>query len=190
VLGPAFADLAPELRRYFGEVDVSMAGVGSGVFDVAGSSLRVARPMLAFLGWRRVLFAEVGHDIPFDIVNSPATDGSLTAVRTLHFPKRDRPLEDTMRVIDGRLHDFLGRRRGLEARFTLTVTDGLLNMRSDRLWLRLAGLRIRLPRVATVTIAESWVEGKQHVDVRLVSPLVGEWFRYAGSFEYRYEPRR
>ncbi len=67
-------------------------------------------------------------------------------------------------------------------------------MRSDRLWLRLAGARIPLPRFATVTVAESWVSepgsvGRQHVDVRLRSPVLGEWFRYAGTFSYRYEER-
>ncbi len=184
VLGSRFTELAPELRSYFGEVDVHAVGVGSGVFDVAGSHLRIARPVLAYLGWRRVLFAEFGHDIPFDIVNTPGADGSLSAVRTLHFPTHDRPLEDTMRVIDGRLHDFLGRRRGLEARFTLTVTDGRLAMRSDRLWLHMGVVRLRIPTLATVSIAESWGDGRQHVDVRLVSPLLGQWFRYAGNFTY------
>ncbi|HEY4267122.1 MAG TPA: DUF4166 domain-containing protein [Galbitalea sp.] len=206
VLGASFDDLVPELRKYFGSVDVARVGVGSGIFEVAGSSRRWLVPALAWLGWRRVLFADFGHDIPFDIVNTPAADGSLSAVRTLHFPagnggrdrrkSRDRSLEDTMRVVDGRLHDFLGRRRGLEARFVLTVSGGLLRMRSDRLWLWLRlpagrglgrGLRIRIPRLATVTIAESWAYDldRQHVDVRLRSPLIGEWFRYAGGFEYR-----
>jgi hypothetical protein len=199
VLGASFDDLVPELRKYFGPVDVASIGVGSGVFEVAGSARRWLVPVLAWFGWRRVLFAEFGHDIPFDIVNTPAADRSLSAVRTLHFPSRracgarDRALEDTMRVIDGRLHDFLGRRRGLEARFELTVSDGLLRMRSDRLWLRFgssragAGIRIRIPRLATVTIAESWGYDldRQHVDVRLRSPLIGEWFRYSGGFEYR-----
>ena len=87
------------------------------------------------------------------------------------------------------LLEFLGRRRGLEVRLRLTVTDGLLRIRSDRQWLHLGRARIPLPRFATVTVAESWTDGSQHVDVRLRSPLLGEWFRYAGSFSYRYEER-
>jgi hypothetical protein len=183
VLGAEFERLVPELRDYFSGVGV---GVGSGTFEVAGSPRRWLWPVLAYLGWRRILFAEHGSDIPFDIVNSPRADGTLDAVRTLHFGARDRPLEDTMRVVDGRLHDFLGRRGGLEARLRLSIVDGLLSMRSDRLWLHLLGARIRLPGLATVTIAESWLDGRQHVDVRLSSPVLGEWFRYAGSFTYRY----
>jgi hypothetical protein len=188
-IGSEFENLAPELRSYFAGDPAGRRGVGSGVFDVAGSPRRALRPVLVYLGWRRILFPEFAHGVPFDIVNTPATDGSLGAVRTLHFPSRDRELEDTMRVVDGRLHDFLGRRRGLEARFELTIVDGLLRMRSDRLWLRLGGARIRLPRLATVTIAESWTADRQHVDVRLRSPILGEWFRYSGSFSYRYAAR-
>jgi hypothetical protein len=185
-LGAEFEKLRPELRTYFAG-QYPNPGLGSGVFEVAGSSRRWLKPVLAWLGWRRILFVEFGHDVPFDVVNTPSADGSLSAVRTLYFD-RDRVLEDTMRIVDGRLHDFLGRRRGLEARFALSLDDGNLSMRSDRLWLHLLGARIRMARLATVTIAESWVGGRQHVDVRLTSPVLGEWFRYAGSFTYEYVP--
>jgi hypothetical protein len=185
VLGDAMKELSPELRGYFAAG--SKVGIGTGVFEVAGSTHRILRPVLVFLGWRRVLFAEYGVEVPFDIVNTPTPDGALDAVRTFHFPGRDRPLEDTMRVVDGGLHDFLGKRRGLEVRLELTITDGRLSMRSSRQWLHLGPARIRLPRMATVTVAESWSDGHQHVDVRLRSPLLGEWFRYAGSFSYRHQ---
>jgi hypothetical protein len=187
VLGGQIKSLAPELRAYFsGRHGV---GVGTGVFEVAGSRRRFLRPALAWLAWRRILFPEYGCDVPFDITNTPTEDGGLEAVRTFHFASRDRPLEDTMRVVDGRLHDFLGKRRGFEVRMTLTITNGLLEMRSDRQWLHLRRLRVRLPRFATVTVSESWLDGRQHVDVRLRSPILGEWFRYAGSFSYQYQER-
>jgi hypothetical protein len=187
VLGTDIEQLLPELRAYF--ADGSGIGVGSGVFEVAGSRLRVLRPVLSFLARRRILFPEYARDVPFDIVNTPTADGALDAVRTFHLPGGDRPLEDTMRVVDGQLHDFLGLRRGFEVHLVLTITDGMLSMRSSRQWLHLGRARIRVPRVATVTVTESWVDGRQHVDVRLRSPLIGEWFRYAGTFSYRYEER-
>jgi Domain of unknown function (DUF4166) len=187
VLGSDIERLVPELRGYFS--GTHGIGVGNGVFEVAGSRLRVLRPVLAYLAWRRILFPEYARDVPFDITNTPTEDGALAAVRTFHLPGRDRPLEDTMRIVDGRLHDFLGKRRGFEVRMTMNITEGLLSMRSTRQWLHLAGLRIRLPSFATVTVAESWRDGRQHVDVRLRSPMLGEWFRYAGSFSYRYEER-
>jgi hypothetical protein len=189
VLGAELAGLKPELQSYFAGHEGLGAGVGTGVFEVAGSRLRILRPLLAYLAWRRILFPEYGRDVAFDITNTPTPDGGLSALRTIHFPGRDRPLEDTMRVVNGQLHDFLGKRRGFEVRMVLTITDGLLQMRSDRAWLHLGGLRIALPPVATVTVDESWSDGAQHVDVRLRSPLLGEWFRYAGSFSYRYVER-
>lgn len=187
VLGPELSGLTPELRSYFsGHPGV---GVGRGVFDVAGSRLRILRPALAYLAWRRILFPEYARDIPFEITNTPTADGGLYAVRTFQFPGRDRPLVDTMRVVGGELHDFLGKRGGFEVRMRLAITDGLLQMRSDRTWLHFGRARIPLPPFATVTVDESWADGFQHVDVRLRSPLLGEWFRYSGSFTYGYEER-
>lgn len=186
-LGADFERLAPELRGYFAHPDAGHVGRGTGVFEVAGSPARWMLPVLAYFGWRRILFPEFGRDVPFVVTNTPGADGSLGAVRTLSFPNRDRSMEDTMRIVDGRLHDFLGRRRGLEARFRLHIVDGALTMTSDRLWLNLAGLRIRMPRFATVTVTEAWRDASQHVDVRLTSPLLGEWFSYRGSFSYRPE---
>ena len=187
VLGVELSGLRPELRLYFsGHDDV---GVGCGTFEVAGSPRRFLRPVLAYLAWRGVLFPEYARDVPFEIANTPRADGGLAAVRIFHLPGRDRALVDTMRVVGGELHDFLGRRGGLEVRMSLTITDGLLRMRSNRQWLHLGPVRIPLPPAACVTVDESWSDGRQHVDVRLRSALLGEWFRYAGSFTYRYEER-
>jgi hypothetical protein len=185
VLGESISTLRPELLGYFTATDV---GIGSGVFSVAGSRYRILRPVLSFLAWRGVLFPEYARDVPFTITNTPTADGTLDAVRTFQFPDRSRTLVDSMRVVDGLLHDYLGKRGGLEVRLRLTIADGLLRMRSDQLWLHVLGARIPLPPIATVRVDESWADGKQHVDVRLRSPLLGEWFRYAGSFTYHHEP--
>jgi hypothetical protein len=83
----------------------------------------------------------------------------------------------------------MGTRRSFEIRLALTVRDGLLVMRSARQWIRVGPARVRIPQLATVTVAESWADGRQHVDVRLRSPLLGEWFTYSGSFSYRHEER-
>ena len=184
VLGAELARLKPELQLYFSGHDG--VGVGRGTFEVAGSPRRFLRPVLAYLAWRGVLFSEYARNVPFDITNTPTPDGGLNAVRTFHLPGRDRPLVDTMRVVGGELHDYLGKRGGFEVRMTLTVTDGLLQMRSNRQWLHLGRARIPLISLASVTVDESWANGLQHVDVRLRSPLLGEWFRYAGSFTYMY----
>ena len=194
VLGSRAAELHPSLQTYFSLPPAGQVGRGSGVFEVAGSRLRLARPLWAWLGSRHVLFPELGRDIPFRVVNTPTTAGGLDAVRRFEFPGRERVMEDTMSVVDGRLHDRLGRRRGLEVELALAVVDGALHMESGRLWLHLGPFRLRMPRLATVTLTESHVPAgrssvpgaNQRVDVRITAPFLGEVFRYAGDFSYSY----
>ena len=184
VLGSDIDQLPDSLRNYF---NGGAVGRGQGVFDVAGTRIRLFRPLLSMMAKERILFPEYATNVTFDIINSPTDDGGLDAVRTFYFPGRVRPLEDSMRVVDGFLHDFMGRRRGFEVRMLLTIVNDGLVMRSDRQWLNVGRFRVPLPRVARVTVTESTDDGKQHVDVRLHSPLIGDWFRYSGSFSYRYD---
>jgi hypothetical protein len=188
VLGPRFDELAPELRTYFSAPDVGTVGRGTGVFEVAGSSRRWLAPVMAFMAWRRILFPELGHDVPFTVTNVPGPGEGLSARREFHLPGRERVMEDTMHVVDGRLHDFLGRRRGLEVRLRLDVVDGSLRMVSDRAWVHVRALRIPLPALlsARVHLTESRDGDRQRVDVRMRHPLLGEIFSYAGTFEYGY----
>lgn len=189
VLGDHFEALHPELRAYFSLPPADSVGRGSGVFEVAGSRLRWLAPVFSFLAWRRILFPEYGRGVPFTVTNIPGPGDGLSARREFHFPSRDRIMQDTMHVVDGRLHDFLGRRGGLEVRLTLAVIDGGLRMESDGVWLHLGALRLPLPALlaARVALDESWVAGSQRVDVRMRHPLFGEIFRYAGTFTYHYE---
>ena len=183
-LGDDFDRLAPELQPYFSRPPEGLVGYGAGVYEVAGSRHRWLRPVLAWLGWRHVLFPEFGRGIPFDVTNTTAPDGSLSAVRTFAFPGVTRVMEDTMRVVDGHVHDSLGRRRGLEARLHPVVDDGMLRLTSSALWLHLGPLRLPLPRVATITLHERWMGDHQRVDVELTSPVLGTWFEYRGDFTY------
>ena len=190
VLGPDFDSLAPELRAYFSPPPAGSVGRGSGVYEVAGSKLRWLTPVFAVLAWRRILFPEYARDVPFTVTNIPGPGEGLSARREFHFPGRERVMQDTMHVVDGRLHDFLGRRGGLEVRLAVSVgADGGLRMLSDRAWLHLGALRLPLPALlsARVVLDESWRQGSQRVDVRMLHPLFGEIFRYTGTFVYRYE---
>lgn len=97
-------------------------------------------------------------------------------------------MRDTMRAGDGEIIERLGRRGGLEVRLRPAVADGRMVLRSRRLAWQVGGLRVPLPRVASVTVRESadpYGGGRQRVDVRLRMPLLGEVFRYSGSFAYR-----
>jgi hypothetical protein len=190
-LGEQYALLDPHLQTYFGPVPHGSVGRGSGVYTVAGSRYRLLRPALAFLAWRRILFPELGINVPFTVINTPSSDGRLSAVRTFDFPRRTRVMEDTMTVINGQLHDRLGKRRGLEVALHLVVESGGLRMTSTRLALHVGRVRIPLPRVATMTLDERTdptISGRQRVDVRITAPLLGEVFRYTGTFTYEVGP--
>jgi hypothetical protein len=189
VLGADFDSLSPELRAYFSLPPAGSVGRGSGVYEVAGSRQRWLTPVFALLAWRRILFPEYARDVPFTVTNVPGPGQGLSARREFHFPGRERVMQDTMHVVDGRLHDFLGRRGGLEVRLGLSVRDGSLRMLSERAWLHLGPLRLPLPALlsARVVLDESWSHGRQRVDVRMLHPLFGEIFRYTGTFDYHYE---
>ncbi|PJJ73127.1 uncharacterized protein DUF4166 [Diaminobutyricimonas aerilata] len=179
LLGPSFERLDPRLRPYF-SLEPGGSARASGVFEIAGSRVRWLRPLWAFLAWRHVLFPEFGRDVPFEVVNTAAVDGTLSAVRTFRFPGRDRVMEDSMRIEGGRLHDRLGRRRGLEVEFTATVDHGGLVLESAREWLHGGPLRIRIPALVRVRLSERWTEAGQRVEVRLSMPVLGTVFEYAG----------
>jgi len=184
VLGDRIEQLAPTLRRYFGAPGAGTVGRGDGVYEVAGSRHRWLWPALAWLARRRVLFPEYGRDIPFTIVNTAHADGTLSARREFRFPRRTRVMTDTMSVVDGALHDRLGRRGGLEVEFVLDVVDGGLRMTSRRQWLHLGAMRFRMPGLIRVSLAETAQGDTQRVDVRMTAPVLGEVFRYAGPFGY------
>ena len=183
VLGSRFRELDPGLHTYFGELPPGAVGRGAGIYDVAGSRHRWLLPVWAWLATREVLFPEFGRGIPFTVENR--ADGPLLrARRTFAFPRRARVMVDAMAVVEGTLRDRLGRRGGLEVELLLDVVEGGLRMTSRRQWLRLGPVRMRMPALVRVTLAETARPAGQHVDVRLTAPLLGEVFRYTGSFTY------
>mgnify|MGYP001557194075 CR=1 FL=1 len=192
VLGDEFSGLAPELQRYFGMPDAGTHGEGAGVFEVAGSRRRWLWPLFAVFAGQQILFPEYGRDVPFDVVNLP--DGEmLHATRVFRFAgrsgrRRDRVIVDEMRVIDGALHDFLGKDGRLEVALRLSVSDDALAMVSTGVWLWFGSRRVRLPALlsARVMLTERWEDDHQRVSVALRHPLLGEIFAYRGTFDYRW----
>jgi hypothetical protein len=189
VLGADYTALDPRLQQYFGPIPAGRVGSGSGVYSVAGSRHGFLRPVLAVMAWRHVLFPELGRDVRFAVTNTPTGDGGLSAVRTFEFPSRTRVMQDAMAVRRGRLYDRLGRRGGLGVAIELSVVSGALHMRSTALALHIGRARIPIPSLATMRLQERSEEGAgQHVDVRIDMPVLGEVFRYTGSFSYSIRP--
>ncbi|MFI8631866.1 DUF4166 domain-containing protein [Microbacterium sp. NPDC077663] len=187
VLGSDIDVLPPVLRRYFGALPDAHVGVGEGLYSIVGSRYRrIAGPLLRWSARHDVLFPEAGRDVPFVVENRVAADGSLEGARWFGFAHVTRVMRDTMRVDGGAIVERLGRRGGLEVRLEASATALGMVLRSRRLAWRFRGIRIPLPRVAGVEVRESDAgDGRQNVDVRLRMALVGEVFRYSGTFAYR-----
>lgn len=181
--------LDPRLRAYFGPAPSDTVGVGRGIYEFAGSRMRVLRLVFALTTRSGILFPEVGRDVPFTVINAPEADGSLTATRTFAFPNRVRVMRDTLVVHDGRLVERVGKGGRLELTLGVTVVDGGMRLESRRLGLRLGSLRLPLPPFTRVTVDECADGGGQRVDVRMQSPFIGEIFRYTGTFTYEHVPR-
>lgn len=191
-VGPGIRSLRPVLRRYFGPVPEGHVGVGEGVYEIVGSRYpRTAGALLRWSARHDVLFAESGRDIPFVVENRAAADGTLRGMRWFGFPRATRVMRDTMHVDGGEIVQRLGRRGGLEVRLGARASAEGMLLRSRRLAWRIRGLRVPLPRIAGVEVRETEDgNGRQRVDVRLRMPLLGEVFRYSGTFVYRIVPER
>lgn len=183
-LGIRFAELDPRLRDYFGPVPAHAVGIGEGRFEVAGVTRRALRPAFTVLAWRRVIFPEHEHDVPFTVRNVSNADGTLSAVRIFRFCGRDRVMQDRMRADGGQIVDRLGRRGGLEVSLRADVVDGGLRLHSERLGWRIFGLQLPLPRLAQVVIHERGDGENQRVDASVTVRGIGEVFRYRGTFTY------
>ncbi len=191
VLGAAFEDLDPQLRRYFGPIPAGFVGVGVGRFSEAGLRVRILRPVFTLLSVRGIAFAEYGVDVPFTVRNISRPHGTLHAIRTFHFPTVDRAMTDTMRLGNGRLVDRIGRRGEIEIEFVADVSGGKLLVESRRLALRIPGLRRPLPQLVKVRLEEeagSRQDHAQHVRVSVTAPVLGQIYGYHGDLTYTVEP--
>ena len=209
-LGREASRLHPEVYRYVsGSGVVGQAVDLEGVFDVAGSRLRrlnlLARPIVG----PGLLVTAFERDVPFRVANRPGFERlrgraggagagrgelGLHAERTFEFRSGGQSFVDVLLVGDapGRLRNLLGERRRVELELRCTVTDrGRLRLESSRAWLRFGRLRVRLPRLLSVrAVVEDGFDdatGRNTVDARVGSPILGTVLEYRGSF--RQAPR-
>ncbi|MDF2916160.1 MAG: hypothetical protein K0S70_377 [Microbacterium sp.] len=185
--------MPPVLRVYFGPIPAGCVGVGQGVYDEAGyCGPRWLRPIVRLFAGRGVMFPERGAHVPFVVVNMPRRDGSLHAERDFLFAGARRRMVDAMSCArTGEIVDRLGRRGGLEVRLRAEADLRGMRMRSVGLAVRLGAARLPLPPVAAVAVTETADHADavaQRVEVSVRAWLVGELFRYHGSFTYRIQP--
>lgn len=189
-VGDELKRMPPVLQLYFGPIADGCAGVGHGVYDEAGyCGPRWLRPVMRLIAGRGVMFPEDGTDVPFVITNTPRPDGSLRGERDFLFATARRRMVDAMTSArPGEIVDRLGRRGALEIRLRAEADTTGMRLRSTGIAARLGALRLPLPPVARVMVTETSDPADaaaQRVDVRVRAWLVGELFRYHGSFTYR-----
>ncbi len=186
-LGDAVDRLDPGLRDYVSEIPAGSVGRGVGVFDVVGTPRRWLWPVLAVLGRAAIAFPVWERHVPFEVENRPTPHG-VAAVRRFRFRGGDREMRDEIRFERGELVDRLGRRGRLETRMRAVVVDGRLELRSDRLAVRLGRRRLPIPLAPSFHLVERRLaDGRQRVEFELRAPVLGRIYEYAGEFRYRME---
>lgn len=204
VLGARYAGLHPRVQAYFAQ-SAGTAVRYDGVFDVAGCTVPALRPVFAALAGEQMFFPEYGEGVPFSIVNRAYRDDDgapcLAAERILDFGHRTRRFTDLCRLgADGLLLDLVGAHHLLRTGLTLSVTAaGSMRLASTTAWVgppspasstppaprALPGLRV--PRVlAAGAYTEQGFDdatGRFTIQTRVVQPMLGTLFVYAGSFD-------
>ncbi|WP_221586291.1 DUF4166 domain-containing protein [Microbacterium sp. G2-8] len=197
-LGDASARLRPEVARYAAATSGGDDVVGEGIFDVVGGRQGRIGVLLRPFAGPRFLLTRRGRNVPFHVVNRPGAGPAgieLCAERTVRFDDRAQTFADVLRLGSepGTLTNLLGDARRVEIRLRCTATaEGHLRLASDRCWVRLGRLRIRLPAAFAVRVeVEDGFDdatGRQTVRAHARNPIVGTVLEYRGSFTWHVEP--
>lgn len=198
-LGERAWDLDPHLREYFSAVPNGRVGVGTGTFEEIGVTKRwvgiLLRPVLRWLERRGVLFAGYETRVPFRIENRTIAGRNRTATvatRNIELPDRTWSMHDMVFRSGRHVVDQLGTPPVIAAKFTVDVDQGALTLASTSVQMRFAWLRIRIPAcfAPVVRLRERFDEttAQHHVNLSISGPLIGRWYTYHGSFDYRLEP--
>lgn len=186
-LGDGFDRLDPGLRDYVSELPPGTVGRGIGVFDVVGTPRRWLWPVLGVLARQGIAFPVWERHVAFEVENR-GTPRGVAAIRRFRFRAGEREMRDEILVDGDALIDRLGRRGRLEARMRATTVGGALELRSDRLAIRLGGSRVPIPFAPRFRLTERRLEdGRQRVEFELRAPVIGRIYEYAGEFRYRVE---
>jgi hypothetical protein len=186
-LGGRLQELDPALTTYFSTIPPGMVGRGTGTFDEVGTSRRWLWPIYAVLARAAIAFPVWERDVPFEVLNRPG-EAAVRATITFAFRRGARVMRHEIRMTRRGLVDILGTRGRLEAALLPDVVRGGLEVRSRGVRLRIGSARIPIPFAPRIRLVERRAGERQRVEFTLTSPLLGEIYRYAGSFDYRIEP--
>lgn len=195
-LGADAARLHPEVRRYAAGTGVFGGAVAvDGVFEVAGSRFRrlnlLARPLVG----PNLFVTAFERNVPFTVVNTVSWEAGaglgLAAERVFEFGSGRQRFVDVLLPGDrpGTLRNRLGTARRVELELRVSVTEGgHLRLVSERAWLRLGRVRLRLPALLSVRadVVDGYDDAAQRniVSARVRSPLLGTVLEYRGHFRH------
>lgn len=190
-LGEQRPRLHPALKTYFSPVPRGSVGVGEGVFERVGTRRRWLWPILRMLEGSGAVLSGWHEQVPFTIRNRTIASRTVS-VRTLHLPSDDWVMKDSVSARPGgRVVDQIGEPIALAVAFDVGVDEHGLTLRSTAVGVRLAGWRVRLPRLIApvVRLRESAEKqaGVQRVELTVDAPLIGRLYEYSGTFTFRIE---
>lgn len=190
--------LHPEVLRYVKGPGNGIS-IGEGIFDIAGSRFRWLNLLCRPIVGPYLLMTKYQTDVPFRVINratvSPVLGGELRTERSFRFRGGTESFFDVLhaaRSNPGALSNLLGQARRVELELRCEATsEGHLRLQSESAWLRLARLRLRLPRFLSVqVVVEDGYDdtsARQTIDTQVRSPIFGVVLEYRGSFVYRTE---
>jgi hypothetical protein len=198
-LGSDFSRLHPEIQRRFGLWSGGPeASIGRGVMEEIWRGAVYTLPFLYVGTWRRIMFPEVGRNIPFTIENYAYRDGlgreTVSWVRTFA-SHRTRRFDAYMIYGEtrNRIVDYLGSHQHLAVDIDLSVdSEGGLCLRSGEQRFFEGSIAFRFPMLFSgIASVREWYDERtrQHkivVDVR--NRLWGRLFGYRGAFDVEYVP--
>lgn len=193
-LGSDFDRLHPQIQRRFGfDSRDGVSSVGTGTMEEVWRGRFWTVPFLYVGTWRRIMFPEVGRNIPFTIENYAFLDDfgreTVSWVRTFHSTK-DRRFDAYMVYSErrGRIVDYLGSHEHLAVDLEVAVDPGGgIRIRSgdQRFYEGFLGFRFPL-LLSGVADVHEWFDdetGRFGISVDVRNRAWGRLFGYRGSFD-------
>jgi hypothetical protein len=199
VLGPDFDRLHPEVQRRFGFSSMdAVASIGRGVMEEVWRGHFYTLPFLYLGTWRRIMFPEVGKNIPFTIENYAFVDQygreTVSWIRTFDSSRRRR--FDAYMVYSkqrGCIVDYLGSHQHLAVDIELSVDDeGGLRLRSGAQRFFEGPIAFNFPMFFSgIADVREWYDDRAgcfRIVVDVSNRTWGRLFGYRGSFFVEWLP--
>lgn len=197
-LGADFERLHPQIQRRFGfSSKDGIASIGQGTMEAIWHGLPYVLPFLYVGTWRRIMFPEYGHHVPFTIENYAYRDSlgreTVTWLRTFQ-TRRPRRFDAYMVYDPGRrrIVDYLGSHQHLAVDLDLAVDEhGGMRLTSGEQRFYEGPIAFRFPLFFSgVADVHEWYDDDAQafrIDVRVTNRRWGPLFGYRGSFQVEWK---